>query len=283
MRARGTAPPAAGPMTVPVALTIAGSDSGGGAGIQADLKTFSALGVYGASAITAVTAQNTQTVTAVAEIDPAIVAAQVEAVLADFPVGAVKIGMLASPGIVFAVAASLGNFAGPIVLDPVMVAKSGAPLLPDGAVSALVEALLPRAGVITPNLPEAARLLDDDPVRTEAGIERQGRALQRLTKGAVLMKGGHAEGERCTDLLIEPTGQISRFSARRAATANTHGTGCTFSAAVAAGLAAGLPLAASVRRGHDYLQKAIGAADTLRLGAGRGPVHHFVDAWGRGG
>ena len=222
-------------------------------------------------------------VTAVAEIAPAIVAAQVEAVLADFPVGAVKIGMLASSGIIFAVAASLRGFAGPIVLDPVMVAKSGAPLLPDGAISALVEELLPRASVITPNLPEAARLLDSDIVRDEAGMERQGQALQRLTQGAVLMKGGHAEGDCCTDLLIEPTGQINRFSARRAVTANTHGTGCTFAAAVAAGLAAGLPLTDSVSRGHEYLQKAIGAADTLQLGAGRGPVHHFVNAWGRCG
>jgi hydroxymethylpyrimidine/phosphomethylpyrimidine kinase len=262
----------------PIALTIAGSDSGGGAGIQADLKTFSALGVYGASVLTAITAQNTRRVTAVAEVAPEMVAAQIEAVLDDIPVAAIKIGMLFSPAIVAAVAAGLARTAVPVVLDPVMVAKSGDALLQPPAVVALVDELLPRATVLTPNLPEAARLLGEAEAATPDEAAAQGRRLLALGPRAVLMKGGHATGATCTDLLVMENGTL-RFEAPRLATANTHGTGCALSSAIAAGLARGLPLAEAVGRAHAWLHAAIRAADGLRVGQGRGPVHHFHELW----
>lgn len=262
----------------PVALTIAGSDSGGGAGIQADLKTFSALGVYGASVVAAITAQNTRGVTAVAEVAPDMVAAQLEAVLDDIAVGAVKVGMLFSPAIVAAVAAGLARTAAPLVLDPVMVAKSGDALLQPPAVVALVDALLPRATLLTPNLPEAARLLGEDEATTPDEAAAQGRRLLALGPRAVLMKGGHARGARCTDLLVTEAGTF-RFEAPRIATANTHGTGCSLSSAIAAGLARGLPLVEAVGAAHAWLHAAIRAADGLRIGQGRGPVHHFHELW----
>jgi hydroxymethylpyrimidine/phosphomethylpyrimidine kinase len=270
----------------PIALTIAGSDSGGGAGIQADLKAFSALGVYGASAITAITAQNTRGVAAVEEVSPGLVAAQIDAVLDDLEVGAIKVGMLFSAPIVRAVA---GRLAGadrahlPVVLDPVMVAKSGAALLQPVAVSALVEALLPRATLLTPNLPEAARLLDAEPARGVNEMARQGEALVARGAGAVLMKGGHGNGRTCTDVLVVPGAEPVLLSAERLATRNTHGTGCTLSAAIAAGLAKGLGLEAAVRGAHGYLNAAIRAAERLSVGGGHGPVHHFHGnaAWAR--
>ena len=268
-------------MAVPVALTIAGSDSGGGAGIQADLKTFSALGVYGASAITAITAQNTMSVEAVSEVDPGMLASQVQAVLEDIQVKAVKIGMVASPEIILSVAGSLQGFAGPIVLDPVMVAKTGARLLQENAVDALIDTLLPIADVITPNLPEAARLLRTDVAEDDDEMEEQGRELLKLMHGAVLVKGGHAEAGDCTDVLVERDGTASRFTATRSSTRNTHGTGCTFSAAIAAGLAKQQTLRDAVENGHGFLQEAIRAADTLEIGSGRGPVHHFAGVWNR--
>lgn len=266
---------------VPIALTIAGSDSGGGAGVQADLKTFSALGVYGASVLTAITAQNTRAVTAVAEVAPAMVAAQLDAVLDDLAVGAVKIGMLASPAIVAAVAAGLARTAAPVVLDPVMVAKSGDALLAPAAVAALVDALLPRATLLTPNLPEAARLLGEDVARTADEAAAQGRRLLALGPQAVLMKGGHAPGAVCTDLLVTEGGLV-RFEAPRVATRNTHGTGCTLSSAIAAGLARGRPLVEAVGAAHAWLHAAIRAADGLGVGRGRGPVHHFHAVWHEG-
>ena len=264
-----------------IALTIAGSDSGGGAGIQADLKTFSALGVYGASAITAITAQNTCGVIAVAEVAPEMVAAQIGAVLDDLDVGAIKIGMLFSPPIIRAVAAQLegaGRSDLPVVLDPVMVAKSGDALLRPEAVDALVETLLPRATLLTPNLPEAARLLEVEPARDVDEMIAQGRALLALGPRAVLMKGGHGTGQRCTDVLVAGGAEPVRLSAPRLGTRNTHGTGCTLSAAIAAGLARGLALEAAVRGAHGYLQAAIGAAERLSVGRGHGPVHHFHGA-----
>jgi len=263
----------------PIALTIAGSDSGGGAGIQADLKAFSALGVYGASVITAVTAQNTVAVTAVHEIPATVIRAQLRAVLSDLNIAAVKIGMLSSPEIIEVVAGELQDLAIPVVLDPVMVAKSGDALLKDSAVHALKTALLPRCQLLTPNLPEAARLLG---LQSESGLEQmrqQGIALRQLGADAVLMKGGHAKGETCVDLLIDRDGKETVYSAPRINTGNTHGTGCTLSAAIAANLARGLTMRDAVAEAHGYLHRAIAAADTLDIGRGHGPVHHFHGVW----
>ncbi|MTE01152.1 bifunctional hydroxymethylpyrimidine kinase/phosphomethylpyrimidine kinase [Paracoccus sp. YIM 132242] len=261
-------------------LTIAGSDSGGGAGIQADLKTVSALGCYGASAITAVTAQNTRGVLAVHMLPPDLIRAQIDAVLDDIAVHAIKIGMVGSSAAIAAVAASLRDCPVPVVLDPVMVAKSGDVLMGDDAIPALLGDLLPLARVLTPNLPEAARLLGVSPAGTEAAALAQGQALRALGPGHVLMKGGHAAGAHCTDLLAGPDG-TARFSSPRIRTRNTHGTGCALSAAIAAGLAQGLAVADAVGRAHDWLHGAILAADDLAVGGGNGPVHHFHALWPR--
>ena len=260
------------------ALTIAGSDSGGGAGIQADLKTFSALGVYGASVLTAITAQNTRGVTAAEPVSPALIAAQIDAVLSDLAIRAIKIGMLGDVATIDTVAGALQDWDGPVVLDPVMVAKSGDPLLQDAAIAALRDRMLPHATLLTPNLPEAARLLECPPARDEADMARQGAALRALGPRAVLMKGGHADGDVCTDLLITAEGTV-RLAAPRQGTTNTHGTGCTLSAAVAAGLALGAALPEATARAHAYLQAAIAAADSLGVGQGHGPVHHFHAVW----
>lgn len=265
----------------PIALTIAGSDSGGGAGIQADLKAFSALGAYGASVITALTAQNTCTVNAVEEVSPQMVAAQMAAVFADLPVDAVKIGMLAAPEIIAVVAEGLAGRSVPVVLDPVMVAKSGDLLLRDDAIAALRGLLLPLCTLLTPNLPEAGRLLGMAPARDEAQMRAQGRALLALGPQAVLMKGGHLPGPLCVDLLITHSAVI-RVEAPRIDTKNTHGTGCSLSAGIAALLARGLTLEDALRGAHGWLQGAIAAADGLRIGAGRGPVHHFHKVWADG-
>lgn len=260
-----------------IALTIAGSDSGGGAGIQADLKTFSALGVYGASVVTAVTAQNTRAVTAIAALPPQMVRAQIGAVLDDLSVGAIKIGMLGGPEIIRTVAEALAPYQIPLVLDPVMVAKSGDRLLEAEAVCALRDHLLPLATILTPNLPEAAELLQLPCAADIAARLEQGRALQAMGPQWVLMKGGHAEGAICSDLLLGAEAAV--FTAPRIATRNTHGTGCTLSAAIAAGLAQGLETGAAVSQAHCYLQKAIAAADGLGVGSGHGPVHHFHSWW----
>ncbi|MDO5704199.1 MAG: bifunctional hydroxymethylpyrimidine kinase/phosphomethylpyrimidine kinase [Paracoccus sp. (in: a-proteobacteria)] len=260
-----------------IALTIAGSDSGGGAGIQADLKTFSALGTYGASVLTAVTAQNTRAVTAAHMLPPELVAAQMRAVFDDLDVRAVKIGMLGTPEVIRAVADGLRGRDLPVVLDPVMVAKSGDRLLAADAVAAIRSDLIPLASVLTPNLPEAAALLDSDPAPDLETRREQGRALLALGPRWVLMKGGHADGPVCTDLLIGP--QERELTAPRIMTRNTHGTGCTLSAAIAAGLAQGQDMPQAVGRAHDYLHRAIVAADRLRVGSGHGPVHHFHAWW----
>ncbi|MEM6386926.1 MAG: bifunctional hydroxymethylpyrimidine kinase/phosphomethylpyrimidine kinase, partial [Pseudomonadota bacterium] len=227
-------------MTTPIALTIAGSDSGGGAGIQADLKAMSALGVYGASVITAITAQNTKAVTAVEGVSLPVIAAQIAAVLDDLAVGAIKIGMLATPEIIETVATALQPYQGPLVLDPVMVAKSGDALLQEDAVITLREALVPRATILTPNLPEAARLLGMSDAETRDAMVGQGQALAKLGPKMVLMKGGHGTGEVCTDLLVHTDTILAELTAPRVETKNTHGTGCTLSSAIAAGLAKGL-------------------------------------------
>jgi len=267
---------------VPTALTIAGSDSGGGAGIQADLKAFSALGVYGASVITAITAQNTRAVTAVHGIPTEIIAAQLDAVFDDIRIDAVKIGMLATSEIIRTVAEGLKHQSVPaaaVVLDPVMIAKSGDALLQDEAISSLRTELLPLATLLTPNLPEAAVLLDVEPAITTNDMEEQGRALLALGPDAVLMKGGHAEGPECVDILVLKEAPSLHFKVPRIATTHTHGTGCTLSSSVAASLAKGLSMPDAVAEAHSYLQGAISAADTLRIGSGHGPVHHFYRNW----
>jgi hydroxymethylpyrimidine/phosphomethylpyrimidine kinase len=270
-----TSPPA----PTAIAVTIAGSDSGGGAGIQADLKTFSALGVYGASVIAALTAQNTRGVSAVLDVPPAFVAAQMEAVFSDLAVGAVKIGMLGNAGVVRAVAQGLARHRRlPIVVDPVMVATSGDRLLTPDAAEALRKELLPLALVVTPNLPEAAALLDAPQAESEDDMVRQAERLLATGAKAVLMKGGHGKGGESADLLITATAMM-RFAAARIATRNTHGTGCTLAAAIAAGLARGEGLADAVRRAKEYVTAAIAAADRLAVGHGHGPVHHFHRWW----
>lgn len=264
---------------VPIALTMAGSDSSGGAGIQADLKTFSALGVFGASVITALTAQNTRGVTAIHDVPDDFIAAQADAVFTDLDVKAVKIGMLSRPGAIRTVADALARHqARPVVLDPVMVAASGAKLLADAAVETLKEVLIPRCDLLTPNLPEAAVLLGRPMAEDEAEMRRQGEALLKLGAGAVLMKGGHGAGPESVDLLVAPAG-ATRLVAPRHATRNTHGTGCTLSSAVAAGLAKGEDLGRAVREAKAYITGAIAAADTLAVGHGHGPVHHFWALW----
>jgi hydroxymethylpyrimidine/phosphomethylpyrimidine kinase len=263
----------------PVALTIAGSDSGGGAGIQADLKTFAALGVYGTSAIAALTAQNTKGVTGIHNVPPEFVVAQIDAVFDDFAVGAVKIGMLSTAPIIKAVAAALERHkARNIVLDPVMVATSGDRLLAADAVDALREELIPLAAVVTPNLPEAAALSGATLARNEGEMELQARHILTLGPRRVLVKGGHGDGPEATDLLIGEW-EIVRLPAPRIATTNTHGTGCTLSSAIAAGLARGETLPDAVRAAKAYVTAAIGAADRVPVGHGHGPLHHFHAYW----
>jgi hydroxymethylpyrimidine/phosphomethylpyrimidine kinase len=263
----------------PIALTIAGSDSSGGAGIQADLKTFAALGVYGASAITALTAQNTQGVDAVLVVPPDFVARQIRVVARDLDLRAVKIGMLATAEIIEAVAEQLKALEGtPVVLDPVMVAASGDVLLDEDAIETLRKVLLPRATLITPNLPEAAKLLDQVEAKSERDMRAQAEALRALGAQAVLIKGGHADGPEAVDILVDGEGEL-RLTAPRVATENTHGTGCTLSSAVAAELAKGASLREAVTRAKAYVTAALQRADELRIGKGRGPVHHFHDLW----
>jgi hydroxymethylpyrimidine/phosphomethylpyrimidine kinase len=267
-------------MIPPVALTIAGSDSGGGAGIQADLKTFAALGVYGVSAIAALTAQNTKGVTAIHDVPPDFIAAQLDAVFDDFEIGAVKIGMLSSAAAIDVVVRALDRHrAKNIVLDPVMIASSGDRLLAADAVESLRRLLIPRARAITPNLPEAAALLDAAPARNESEMEAQARALESLGAQAVLIKGGHGEGVESVDLLLDASGRITRLAASRIATKNTHGTGCTLSSAIAAGLARGRDLAEAARAAKEYVTAAIAAADELHVGHGHGPLNHFHAQW----
>jgi hydroxymethylpyrimidine/phosphomethylpyrimidine kinase len=266
-------------MSAPIALTIAGSDSSGGAGIQADLKSFAALGVYGASVITALTAQNTKSVTGVQAVPPDFVAAQMDAVFSDLAVGAVKIGMLASAEIVAVVAAGLERWrASKIVLDPVMVATSGDRLLQPKGIDTLRRVLLPHALIVTPNLPEAAALLDRPPARDETEMRDQAERLRALGPRAVLIKGGHRPGPESVDLLVDET-RLIRYAADRIATKNAHGTGCTLSSAIAAGLAKGRDLPDAVREAKDYVTAAIAAADRLQIGSGHGPVHHFHQWW----
>jgi hydroxymethylpyrimidine/phosphomethylpyrimidine kinase len=262
-------------MATPAALTIAGSDSSGGAGIQADLKTFAALGVYGASVITALTAQNTKRVAGIHVVPAAFIAAQLDAVFGDLDIGAVKIGMVAERAAIEAIAAGLERWQPKhIVLDPVMVATSGDRLLAPDAVDALCTKLIPRAMILTPNLPEAAALLDVPIAVSETDIEAQGRKLLVLGCRAVLIKGGHGQGSESIDYLIDASGVVA-LKAPRIATECTHGTGCSLSSAIAAGLAKGEDLATAVRNAKIFISGAIAAADRFSVGHGHGPVHHF--------
>jgi hydroxymethylpyrimidine/phosphomethylpyrimidine kinase len=265
-------------MSVPTAVTIAGSDTSGGAGIEADLKTFSALGVYGAAVVTALTAQNTQGVVAIHEVPADFIAAQINAVFADIAIGAVKIGMLGNAPAIEVVTAALDRYRSHnVVLDPVMVASSGERLLHEDAIGRLRE-LIPRAHVVTPNLPEAAALLEEPLARDEDEMTAQAQRLQALGAVAVLIKGGHGSGPESVDLLITADG-VSRLAAPRVATKNTHGSGCTFASALAAGLAKGLKLEEAALAAKAYVNAAIAAADRLEVGSGRGPLHHFHAWW----
>lgn len=270
-------------MATPIALTIAGSDSGGGAGIQADLKTFSALEVYGASVVAVLTAQNTQGVTGIFDVAPAFVRAQMDAVYSDLDVGATKIGMLARAEVIEAVAEGLkAHKAKNVVLDPVMVATSGDLLLKHDAIETLKTKLIPLALLVTPNLLEAAALSGEPEARGEAAMARQGTAILKLGAQAVLVKGGHFESGDAVDLLIGQDG-THRLVASRIATKNTHGTGCTLSSAIAAGLARGLTLHEAVSLGKKYVSAAIAASGEIEIGKGHGPVHHFHALWKKPG
>lgn len=266
-------------LATPIALSIAGSDSGGGAGIQADLKTFSAHGVYGASVITALTAQNTQTVSGIHDVPPQFVVDQLHAVMDDLDVRAIKIGMLSNAAIIEAIARVLQEYPNiPIVLDPVMVAKSGDKLLNSDALSALRDNLCPLSTLLTPNIPEAAILLDLDEAQSAHEIEKQAASLSKINGRSVLLKGGHLESSNSTDTLVHE-GKIEQYDFVRIPTKNTHGTGCTLSSAIAAGLAKGKELPDAVNRATRYVHQAILTADKLNIGKGHGPVHHFHALW----
>ena len=274
-----------------IALTIAGSDSGGGAGIQADLKTFTAFGVYAASVITALTAQNTRSVRAIHYPPPGIIGAQIEAVLEDFAVAAIKIGMLGSAEIANVVAERLSSPTGRggetllplgeggpegrmrafVIYDPVMVASSGDALSGQGFVEAVRHALLPLVDCLTPNLAEAAALLREPIAKSEADMERQGAALLKLGPRAILMKGGHLEGDEAVDLLVTES-TIRRFAAPRILSTNLHGTGCTLSSAIAANIVLGASLPEAVAAAKAFVRQAIERGQDVRLGAGAGPL-----------
>ena len=259
-----------------VALTIAGSDSSGGAGIQADLKTFQALGVYGMSAVTAVTVQNTRTVAAIQEIDPRIVHDQIVCLFEDIDIHAVKIGMVSSTALIEAVASALNSVSPPaVVLDPVMISKSGYALLKEKARTMLVEKLFPLAEVVTPNIHEAQTLVGGS-IETIARMEDAARQIVALGARKVVIKGGHLDGERATDIVFDGQ-RVEQISSPRVATGNTHGTGCTFSSAIAAYLARGFPFFRAVKGAKAYINGAI--SHSLTIGKGHGPTHHFFDLY----
>ena len=263
----------------PIALTIAGSDSSGGAGIQADLKTFAALEVYGASVITALTAQNTKGVFGIRDVPPDFICAQIDAVFDDLKPRATKIGMLSRVETIRAVSACLRQHrASNIVLDPVMVAKGGSALLDPDAVACLREELIPLADVLTPNLPEAAVLLGLEPMEIASSPQVACEKLLALGAKSVVLKGGHAGGPNSEDLFYDGM-QWERLPARRILTNNTHGTGCTFSAAIAAALAHKLTALESAREAKAFVTAAIEAGSHWRVGSGHGPVNHFHALW----
>jgi hydroxymethylpyrimidine/phosphomethylpyrimidine kinase len=259
-------------MSMRTALTIAGSDSSGGAGIQADLKTFAALGVYGTSAITAVTAQNTTGITVISPLSADLVIAQIEAVAGDIQIHATKIGMLATSAIVEAVAAAIEELDLPtVVVDPVMAAKSGDRLLDEEGVRTLCTELLPRAFVVTPNIPEA-EALSGRRIATADDRREAARRIHGMGPSAVIVKGGHASGDEIVDLLFDGE-RFSELRTPRVASRHTHGTGCTFASAIAANLALGHPLADAAARAQSYVAGAI--RHGLAIGKGQGPLDHF--------
>jgi hydroxymethylpyrimidine/phosphomethylpyrimidine kinase len=264
---------------IPIALTIAGSDSGGGAGIQADIKAMSANGVYAASVLTALTAQNTLGVTAIHDVPADFVTAQIDAVFSDIDVSAVKIGMLSQPATIEAVASGLRKWRPRfVVLDPVMVATSGAALIADEAVEVLVRELFPLATLVTPNMQEGARLTGQSVAIDDARMVEQARAILALGANAVLLKGGHATGPLSRDLLLDSIAE-TWFEAPRIETRNTHGTGCSLSSAIAANLAKGVALPDAVHEAKHWLTGALREADRLQVGQGHGPVNHFHNLW----
>ncbi|MBZ0217958.1 MAG: bifunctional hydroxymethylpyrimidine kinase/phosphomethylpyrimidine kinase [Fimbriimonadaceae bacterium] len=263
----------------PIAVTIAGSDPSGGAGIQADLKTFSALHVYGASVITSLTAQNTRGVFAVHDVPADFVEAQMDAVFSDLVVDAVKIGMISQPDIVEIVADCLDRYDQQrIVVDPVMVATSGDRLISEDAIAAIRDILIPRAMIITPNLAEAAELLGTAIASSDEEMADQAVMLFEYGPKAVLIKGGHGDGTESSDIFYDGS-DIVRVAAPRIETFNTHGTGCTLSSAIAASLAQEFTLPRAVAQAKNYVTEAIRHADELSIGAGAGPVHHFHAIW----
>lgn len=261
----------------PVALTIAGSDSGGGAGIQADLKTFSALGVFGASAITSITAQNTQGVRGIQAISPEIVEGQIHAVFEDLAVDAVKIGMLHNREAARIVARSIDRFCpANIILDPVMISTSGSKLIEDETIEVIVKELFQRVTLITPNIDEAA-FLSGMPIRNEEEMEMAAQQLLASGCRSVLMKGGHLEGKEMADVLFTRGEAPLRLAVPAIHTQNTHGTGCTLSSAIAAYMALGKELPDAVRAAKDYITAALHAGADVRTGHGHGPLNHFFD------
>jgi len=265
----------------PTALTIAGSDSCGGAGIQADLKTFAALGVYGASVITAITAQNTQGVQAAESLSPELVTRQLQSVLADLQIGAIKTGMLPNNSIIEALHQTLATSTIPLVVDPVMIATSGDPLIDKEAVDTIKKRLLPIATLLTPNLEEAAALLNCEVATSLDEMEQQAKRLLMLGCRAVLLKGGHLPDKHSADIFVSQNdqGESKRFEFEKVQTSNTHGTGCTLASAIAAGLAKGLTLSKAIAEAKHYLHSSIVYADKLSIGHGAGPVNHFHKFW----
>jgi hydroxymethylpyrimidine/phosphomethylpyrimidine kinase len=262
-------------------LTIAGSDSGGGAGIQADLKTFSAIGCYGMSVITALTAQNTQGVKAIHAVPPAFAVEQIDAVLSDIGADAIKIGMLYSPELIEAVAQELKKYgARKIVLDPVMVAQSGDKLLQDDAIEAIKTHLMPLADVVTPNIPEASVLCGMQ--LTQWGdIESAAETLAKYGSRSILIKGGHGDERKSNDLLfLSSEGRFVSLAADRIKTNNNHGTGCTLSSAIASYMAKGKDIEEAVQEAKTFMNQAIAAGAHYKIGHGHGPVHHFFQWWG---
>lgn len=265
-------------MSMKKALTIAGSDCSGGAGIQADLKTFSAHGVFGMSAIVSVVAENTARVISIMDVTPEMIAAQIDAVFEDIPPDAVKVGMLSQPPCMAAVAEKLREYhPANVVIDPVMYAKNGCPLMDPGSVDALIETMIPLADLLTPNIPEAEKI-SGMKITTVADMEKTSVAIREMGCKNVLVKGGHAVGD-ATDVLYDGTG-FRHFTARRVDTKNTHGTGCTYSSAIASNLALGMDMAKAVERAKRYVTTAIEHA--LPFGKGCGPTHHFWDLYQRG-
>ena len=263
----------------PIALTIAGSDSGGGAGIQADLKAFSALGAYGCSVITALTAQNTQGVQGIYDVEPSFIKQQLDSIFSDLSVEAVKVGMLSQPGVIRTVAESISQYAvDQLVVDPVMVATSGDVLLQQEAIQTLIKELLPKASLVTPNLPEAAVLLGQDKPESPEQMMDMIEPLLELGAKAVLLKGGHLSGTKAVDFYHDGKA-LHRLESEWVETRNTHGTGCTLSSAITALLARGYTITDAVMEAKQYITAAIAHADQLNIGHGHGPVHHFYRNW----